>query len=62
MYAMFLNVIKRMKFETNLVFGTCFLVSCGFIVTPKLKDTAVKKFSKQSIFSRGKCVINFLVY
>jgi len=48
----FLNVFERTKFETNLVFGICLVVACGFMES--LKDMAMNKFGKQSIFSWGK--------
>jgi len=58
-HAMFLDVIKRMKLKTNLVFGICLVVACGFMESP---DMAVNKFRKPSIFQVGKCIINFPAY
>jgi len=31
MHAVFLNVVKKMKFKTNLVFWICLVVTYGFI-------------------------------
>ena len=58
-HAMFLDVIKRMKLKTNLVFRICLVVACGFLESP---DMAVNKFRKPSIFQVGKCIINFPSY
>ena len=52
MYAMFLNVVERMKFKTNLVFWIWLVVACGFMEF--LKDMTVNKFSKPSILLVGK--------
>jgi len=58
-HAMFLDVIKRMKLKTNLVFRICLVVACGFMESP---DMAVNKFTKTSIFQVGKCIIKFPAY
>jgi len=56
---MFLDVIKRMKLKTNLVFRICLVVACGFMESP---DMAVNKFRKPSIFQVGKCIMNISAY
>jgi len=48
MYVMFLGVMKRMKFRTNLIFRICLLVACGFMKS--LMDMTVIKFSKPTFF------------
>ena len=58
-HAMFLDVVKRMKLKTNVLFRICFVVTCGFMESP---DMAVNKFRKPSIFQMGKCIINFPAY
>jgi len=59
MYSMFLNVVKRMKLKTNIVFSICLVIDCGFMESP---DMAVKKFRKPSIFQVEKCIANFPAY
>jgi len=49
-HAMFLDIIKRMKLKTNLVFRICSVVACGLMESP---DMFVNKFRKPSIFSWG---------
>jgi len=49
-----LNVVKKMKFEINLVFWICFIVACSFIES--FKDMAVNKFKKPCLFQRA-CVL-----
>jgi len=56
---MILNVVKRMKFETNLVFLMNVVVGCGFMESRR--HMAVNKFRKASNFSGERCAINFTI-
>jgi len=49
LYAIFSNVVKRLKSKTTLVFWIFLVVACGFMES--FKDMAMNKFKKPSIFS-----------
>jgi len=53
MYAMFLDLVIRMKFKTNLVFCICLVVVYGFMES--FKDMAANNFGKPSIFQGKRC-------
>jgi len=56
MYAMFLNVVKRMKFKTILAFGIL-VVASGF-----MEFHGCVQIQETKHFDGGKCLINFLVH